>query len=434
MRSTPSRLIFFILWWGAAASADSYQAPPVEPGFTPLFDGQELSRHFLVKGRPEGFQAVDGVIRGMPGGDRLISREMFSDFVLRLEWKVSQGGNSGVFLRVPSQEDGAPWESGFEVQISNEPRDEMHCTGSLYGVEKVRRRPDERAEVWHSFEITCLEKRITVKADGLLTIDARAEENQEIRKRPLRGYLGLQDSHAGPGSSVEFRNVRIQKLLPDGTVPGFTSLVKEERSWRKTRTGHGSGGRWTLEDGVWTGEQDPPGSGNGGILITEGRQGDFELILSTQADWNVDSGIFLRSTGSGSSYQIMVDHHQGGNIGGVYGEGIGGFNVRSFEILEDRTITPVKGSPVELPFDPKDWEKHWDPQGFNDVRSRIAGNPPVIDVWLNGVYLTHFQDDQKRLESTGHLGLQVHGGKGWPSGAKVRFKNIQVRELAQPSP
>ncbi|SHG69024.1 protein of unknown function, partial [Fodinibius roseus] len=41
--------------------------------------------------------------------------------------------------------------------------------------------------------------------------------------------------------------------------------------------GGGTGGRWTVEQGVITGQQDPPGSGNGGILMTDQAYGDFEL-------------------------------------------------------------------------------------------------------------------------------------------------------------
>ena len=37
-----------------------------------------------------------------------------------------------------------------------------------------------------------------------------------------------------------------------------------------------------------------------------------------------------------------------------------------------------------------------------------------------------------RLDDAGHVGIQVHGGNGWPKGAKVRFRGIQVRSLKTP--
>jgi len=194
---------------GAGASSDS---PPAEPGFASLFDGKDIGRHFIIKGNPASWQTIDGVIRSTPGGDRIISKEKYGDFILRLEWRVSKGGNSGVFLRVPSQNDGAPWESGIEVQISNEPRDDAHCTGSLYGVEPVKPRPDEADGVWHTFEIESAGKRVRVKSDGVVCIDAHSDKNPALAKRSTDGYIGLQDSHSGAGSTIEYRNIRIRAL------------------------------------------------------------------------------------------------------------------------------------------------------------------------------------------------------------------------------
>ena len=53
---------------------------------------------------------------------------------------------------------------------------------------------------------------------------------------------------------------------------------------------HGTGGLWTVEDGAIVGQQDPPGSGNGGILLTDQKFDDFELQLEIMPDWGVDSG------------------------------------------------------------------------------------------------------------------------------------------------
>ncbi|MBI4605924.1 MAG: DUF1080 domain-containing protein [Planctomycetes bacterium] len=418
-----------------SARAAAYEQPPVEPGFELLFDGKDIARHFTVKGDPASWKVSGGVILSTPGGDRIASKERYGDFVLRLEWRVSPGGNSGVFIRVPSPEDGAPWVTGFEAQISNEqpPRDLAHCTGSLYGVEAVSPRPDESPGVWHRYEIRCLGKRITVSVDGVQCVDADSEKNAEMQKRPLEGHVGLQDSHAGPGSTIEYRNVRIQRLGPDGTIQGFTPLSRDSKGWRTIRTGHGTGGRWVLEDGAWVGEQDPPGSGNGGVNATEALYGDFELVLEAKPDWGCDSGVFLRSTSEGRCYQVLVDYYQGGNVGGIYGEGTGGFNHRSYSFTAEKGIAPaaLRSDVLPCPFDPSEWGKRWKHDGYNEVCARVRSDPPVIEVWLDGAYLTRFEDREKRIPEKGRLGLQVHGGKGWPAGAKVRYRGIQVRELAR---
>ena len=416
-----------------APSSDAYEAPPIEPGFVSLFDGKNIEQHFVVKGRRDSWKVVDGVIRSLPGGDRIMSKKTYDDFVLRLEWKVTEGGNSGVFVRVPDDKDSAPWVTGFEVQISNAPRDDSHCTASIYGVAATSPRPTKEAEsadVWHSFEITCLGDRVTVRLDGVVNSDARYATNAKMRSRPLKGLIGLQDYHARSGA-IEYRNIRIQELEPGGAPVGFDALSTDGKGWHKIRTGHGTGGDWKHTGDTWEGQQDPPGSGNGGVLVTDRKLDDFELVIETKPDWGVCSGVFLRSTERGACYQIMVDWHGAGNVGGLFGEGTGGFNVRNYDLDDKKGIIAKKNHPqsLDLPFDVKDWSKVWRFGEYNDLRARITGNPPTIDTWLNGVHLTHYVDDKKRIADAGSVGIQVHGGGDWPKGAKVRFRNIAVREV-----
>jgi type 1 glutamine amidotransferase len=180
-------------------------------GFVPLFNGKDLSG-WVVMGDPAGFAVREGVIHsdGEKGGAWLRSARRYSDFILKLDWKVSPNGNSGVFIRCP--EEGYPWTTGSEVQITNEPRDEMHCTGSLYGSVAVSPRPDESADTWHSFEIRCAGRRITVISDGVKVVDADRNKVDALKGKPRSGYIGLQDSHASKGSYIEYRNIHIKDL------------------------------------------------------------------------------------------------------------------------------------------------------------------------------------------------------------------------------
>lgn len=178
-------------------------------------DGLE---HWVVMGNPEGFRFADGVIRseGGRGGGWLRSKRTYADFSLRLEYRVSPGGNSGVFFRCADV--GNPWETGYESQISNEqpPRDDLHCTGSLYGYVPAGPRPDESPEVWHTMEILCKNKRIIILVDGRATVNVDQDTVPAIAGKPLEGFIGLQDAHAGEGHWVEFRNVEIQELNGNG--------------------------------------------------------------------------------------------------------------------------------------------------------------------------------------------------------------------------
>jgi hypothetical protein len=218
------RHVLRIAAWAAAgclALAGGLRAEEKEEGFVPLFNGKDLDG-WVVKGKEEGWQIKDGVLRseGGKGGDWLRSAKEYGDFILKVEWKVSKEGNSGVFLRVADK--GAPWQTGYEVQISNAPRDDLHCTGALYGYAAVKPRPDESADKWHAFELHCVGPRVKVIADGVTVVDvdqtkltAPDEKGYtDPKTKPLKGYVGLQDSHAAAGSFIEYRNVRIKELKP----------------------------------------------------------------------------------------------------------------------------------------------------------------------------------------------------------------------------
>lgn len=185
--------------------------PSPEKGFVPLFNGKDLSG-WVVMGDAKGWKVVDGVIHSDAGnnGQWLRSEREYGDFVLKLEWKVSMGGNSGVFIRAKKED--APWVTGYEIQISNPKQDESHCTGSLYSYVPVKNRPDESADKWHAFEITCQGSKIRVVSDGVECINYDQSTGDKTKDKPLKGYLGLQDAHAAAGNTIQYRNIRIKEL------------------------------------------------------------------------------------------------------------------------------------------------------------------------------------------------------------------------------
>jgi hypothetical protein len=218
---------------------------------------------------------------------------------------------------------------------------------------------------------------------------------------------------------------------------GFVKIFdgKSLDGWKvSAKTGHSrtsknqSGGKWEVKDGAIVGSQDVPG--NGGIVITEKEYGDFEVVLEMNNDDGPDSGLFLRSTDTGKCYQTMIDYHQGGNLMGVYGEGIGGKpNVRNFTFLKD--VTEIKVDEYKefpCPVKAEDWPKFWKHGEWNELRARIEGNPPKITTWIKGVKFMEFQDTEKRLEDRGGIALQVHGGGDYTK-QFVRYRNIRVKEL-----
>lgn len=190
-----------------------------EEGFVSLFNGKDLAG-WTIKGKAEGWEVRDGLIRseGGKGGDRLQSQKQYGDFILKLDWKVSKGGNSGVNIR--AADEGNPWQTGYEVQIYTGERDDLHCTGSLYGYAAVNPRPDETPDKWHTLEIHCSGPRIKTVCDGIKVVDIdqtklplpKEAGYPDPKTKPLKGFIGLQDSHSPAGHYIEFRNVRIKEL------------------------------------------------------------------------------------------------------------------------------------------------------------------------------------------------------------------------------
>jgi hypothetical protein len=192
-------------------------------------------------------------------------------------------------------------------------------------------------------------------------------------------------------------------------------------------SGHKSGGRWVVEDGAIIGSQDVPG--NGGIVITDAKYGDFEVIVEMNNDFGPDSGLFLRSNDKGQAYQYLVDYHSKGNIAGLYGEGLSpGFHLRNFEFLEKPSDIVPHEAPTRLPISPQDWPKFWKHGEWHQFRARIVGNPPHITTWINDVKFMDWQDDTNRHPAEGGIALQVHGGGDYTK-QFVRYRGVKVKQL-----
>ncbi len=230
---------------------------------------------------------------------------------------------------------------------------------------------------------------------------------------------------ADPPKPEKFDETGFVKIFDGKTLDGWKLSAKTGHSGKSKNK---SAGKWVVENGAIVGSQDEPA--NGGIIITEKEYGDFEVALEMNNDDGPDSGLFLRSTDTGKCYQAMIDYHKGGNLMGIYGEGIGGKpHVRNFDFTKDVTEIVVKEyKPFPSPVSAADWPKFWKHGEWNEVRARIEGNPPKITTWIKGVKFMEFQDTEKRLGDKGGIALQVHGGGDYTK-QFVRYRNIRVKEL-----
>ena len=243
-----------------------------------------------------------------------------------------------------------------------------------------------------------------------------------------------------------------RSLANDGWINLFDSrTLKGWHTNRETIGKSDTGGRWVVEDGMISGEQNPPGSGIGGVLLSDRKFGDFEMEVDVKPDWGICSGLFVRCAEKGPAYQIMVDYHDDGNVGHIHGELCGSWNNRPFlidgkcDVNGKLTGLTTKPSGLVIPkaysIKGGDWIHTWRPDDWNRIKVRIIGTPPMIISWINGVRISEFNGetydgpryDKERvtnlLGSAGSIAFQVHGGSNWPVGAKCRWKGVRVKPL-----
>jgi lysophospholipase L1-like esterase len=251
---------------------------------------------------------------------------------------------------------------------------------------------------WRSVEVPLAPENLTKAPAAMAALDA-LEAEIVARQRALAQPL--------PRKYEVVRSDAAAAALPAGWVGIFNG--KDRTGWHVSQVNHhGKTEGWTVEDGVLKGTQDKPG--HGGILLTDKRYKNFEITLEVNPDFGCDSGLFLRSTEKGEAYQVLLDYLEGGSIGGIYGEALKG----------------VRGGRAE------NWAANWKKGEWNLLRARIEGNPPRIQVWMNGVRVTDWTDTANHLpggEQDGMIAVQVHMGNRWAAGGFHRFRNIAVREL-----
>jgi hypothetical protein len=203
-----------------------------------------------------------------------------------------------------------------------------------------------------------------------------------------------------------------------GDIPkGFKSIFngKDTKGWHISEVNHhGNTKGWSVKDGVLMVTQDKPG--NGGILLTDKKYKNFEVSLDINPDFGCDGGLFLRSNEKGNAYQVMIDYLERGMVGGVYGEG-----------LKDVKADNSKA---------REWQKHWKKGEWNNLRARIEGDVPHIQVWLNGEQIVDWTDTANHAAdgaSEGMIAVQAHFSNEktprWVQGGFHRFKNIAVKEI-----
>jgi HEAT repeat protein len=389
-----------------------------EEGFVPLFNGTDLSgwkglvedpvkrakmaHEELKKAQALAdesmfahWKADEGILVFDGRGQSLCTAEDYGDFELFVDWKIEEGGDSGIYLR------GSP-----QVQIWG-PDQSLDGSGGLYNNQKGASKPLVRADnpvgEWNTFTIKMIGERVTVYLNGVLVVDDVVMENYWERDRPIypSGQIELQ-AHNTP---LYFRNIYIREIpREDGFVSLFNGI--DLTGWVGDREGYGE------EEGKIVVYPDR-GSGN---LYTEKEYSDFILRFEFKLTPGANNGLGIRAPLEGDAayagmelqildntaekYKDLQPYQYHGSIYGVvparrgYLKPVGEWNEQ--EVIADGWKVIVK---------------------LNGVI--------IVDAQIDGAGIPETMDgrDHPGLKRTkGHIGFLGHG-------SRVEFRNIRIKEL-----
>uniref|UniRef100_A0AB33JPT3 DUF1080 domain-containing protein n=2 Tax=unclassified Prevotella TaxID=2638335 RepID=A0AB33JPT3_9BACT len=241
----------------AIVPIDKYVAD--KDGFITLFDGKTLTgwRGYGMDGVPKNWSVEDGTIhlkgsgngeaQAEDGGD-IIFAHKFKNFELQFEYKISKGGNSGVFYlaqEVTVNENGKDvyipiWQSASEYQVldnANHPDAQLGVDGnrqsaSLYDMIPANPQNAKPYGQWNTAKIMVYQGTVVHGQNGKNVVEyhlwtpkwTEMLQNSKFKEGgefpvafPLlnnmggdnhEGYIGFQDH----GNDVWYRNVRIKEL------------------------------------------------------------------------------------------------------------------------------------------------------------------------------------------------------------------------------
>jgi len=212
-----------------------------DDGGTAIFDGKTTTgwRGYNKTTFPEkGWEVVDGTLHcigsgageaGGSGGDIIYDKKL-SNFEFSIEWKISEGGNSGIFI-LGQEVPGEPiYKSSPEMQILDNDKhpdaklgvDGNRKAGSLYDLIPAKPQNSKPVGQWNKVVITVYQGTVVFNQNGANVVEfhlwtddwKKMVANSKFKDWPMfvntakEGYIGLQDH----GNDVWFRNIKVKEL------------------------------------------------------------------------------------------------------------------------------------------------------------------------------------------------------------------------------
>jgi hypothetical protein len=228
--STIAILLFFI---AAAPNQDDF---PAKKGWKSLFDGKSKKGWHIYRGEATGesWQVEDGILMFVPinkpgvktGGD-LTSDEEYENYHLSLEWKISEGGNSGIIFGV--KEDAMfkkSYLTGMEMQVLDNDKHPdakiiKHRAGDLYDLISSTKENLKPVGEWNQAEVIYNNNTLQLILNGETVVSTTVGDDNwnklvaGSKFRTMKGFgtfrkgrIVLQDH----GDKVWYRNIKLKQL------------------------------------------------------------------------------------------------------------------------------------------------------------------------------------------------------------------------------
>ena len=200
----------------------------ISQGWELLFNGKDMSkwRNFKQPDLNDKWEVKNGEMQltGKGAGD-ILTKQRYQNFDLRLDWKISKTGNSGIFI-LADELGKYIYSHAPEIQILDNERHSdnkftTHLSGSLYDMIASPIDSQRVAGQWNQVRILVKNKTLTIWQNNVLTAEikiASDDWNTLVNNSKFKdwqgfaanssGHIGLQDH----GDPVAFKNLKIKRL------------------------------------------------------------------------------------------------------------------------------------------------------------------------------------------------------------------------------
>jgi len=214
----------------AAAELNTLTAAEKAAGWKLLFDGKSLTgwRNFKKKEPPkQGWVVEDGLLKKVStasGGD-LITDQVFDDFDLQWDWRISAKGNNGIKYFITEERGSAIGHEYQMIDDEGNPDGKVgpkHQTASFYDVLPPKEdKPPTKPGEWNHSRVLVQGNHVEHWLNGAKVLEyelgselVKAEVAKSKFKNVagfgthLKGHILLTDHH----DECSFRNIKIREL------------------------------------------------------------------------------------------------------------------------------------------------------------------------------------------------------------------------------